>query len=121
MVDDICTAFQNHVQPKSNPVFACYKFNNKIQGDSLVEQFVTRLKVLSKECLFEDVEFYWVKQQEAALAKVKEVITQEPGQVLAYYDAAKTLLLQTDSSRSRRGHASARGKTYSLCFQIADS
>lgn len=48
-VDDICTAFQNHVQPRSNPVFARYKFNNEAQGDSSVEQFVTRLKVLSKD------------------------------------------------------------------------
>ena len=49
------------------------------------------------------MEFYWGKPQEAAFAKVKEVITQEPGQVLAYCDAAKTLLLQTDSSRSGLG------------------
>ena len=53
-VDDICEAFQNHVQPKSNPVFARYKFSNEVQGDSSVEQFVTRLKVLSKDCSFED-------------------------------------------------------------------
>ena len=52
---DICTAaFQTHVQPKSNPVFARYKFNNEVQGDSSVEQFVTRLKVLSKDCSFDD-------------------------------------------------------------------
>lgn len=53
-VNDICTAFQNHVQPKSNPVFARYKFNNEVQGDSSVEQFVTRLKVLSKDCSFDE-------------------------------------------------------------------
>ena len=29
-------------------------FNNKVQGDSSVEQFVTRLKVLSKDCSFDD-------------------------------------------------------------------
>ena len=49
------------------------------------------------------MELYWGKPQEAAFAKVKEVMTQEPGQVLAYYDAVKTLLLQTDSSRSGLG------------------
>ena len=36
-VADICTAFQTHLQPKSNPVFARYKFNNEVQGDSSVE------------------------------------------------------------------------------------
>ena len=43
----------------------------------------------SRELLSNSVEFYWGKPQEAAFAKVKEVITQEPGQVLAYCDATK--------------------------------
>ena len=49
------------------------------------------------------MEFYWGKPQEEAFSKVKEIITQEPGQVLAYYDPAKPLILQTDSSRSGLG------------------
>lgn len=51
-VKDTCEAFQKHVQPKSNPVFARYKFNNEVQGENSVEQFITRLKVLSKDCSF---------------------------------------------------------------------
>ncbi|MCG7878659.1 MAG: hypothetical protein JAY78_20305, partial [Candidatus Thiodiazotropha taylori] len=51
-VKDICEAFQKHVQPKSNPVFARYKFNNEVQGENSVEQFITRLKVLAKDCSF---------------------------------------------------------------------
>ena len=35
------------------------------------------------------MEFYWGKPQEEALTKVKEIITQEPGQVFTYYDPAK--------------------------------
>ena len=42
-----CSAFQTQMQPKYNSVFARYKFNNEIQGDNSVEQFITRLKVLS--------------------------------------------------------------------------
>ena len=53
-VGDICETFQNYVHPKSNQVFARYKFNNEVQVDSSTEQFVTRLKVLSKDCSFED-------------------------------------------------------------------
>ena len=49
-ISEICNAFQTHVQPNSNPVFARYKFNNEIQGDNLFEQFITQLKVLSKDC-----------------------------------------------------------------------
>ena len=45
-----------------------------------------------QELLSNSVEFYWGKPQEAAFPKIKEVITQEPGQVLANYIAAKTLL-----------------------------
>ena len=53
-----------------------------------------------RELLGKSVEFYWGKPQEEAFTKVKEIITQEPGQVLSYYDPAKLLTLQTDSSRS---------------------
>jgi len=53
--------------------------------------------------LSKDVEFYWGKPQAEAFSKVKQIITQEPGQVLAYYDPNKPLLLQTDSSRSGIG------------------
>ena len=56
-----------------------------------------------RELLSNSVEFYWGKPQEEAFSKVKEIITQEPGQVLAYYDPAKPLILQTDSSRSGLG------------------
>ena len=49
-VSEICNVFQTHVQPKSNPVFARYKFYHEIHGDNSVEQFITQLKVLSKDC-----------------------------------------------------------------------
>eukprot|EP00105_Crassostrea_gigas_P044027 XP_019928175.1 PREDICTED: uncharacterized protein K02A2.6-like [Crassostrea gigas] len=39
-----------HVQPKLNPIFARFKFNNENQGASTVEQFVTRLRVLAEDC-----------------------------------------------------------------------
>ena len=52
-VSEICKAFDTPVQPKANPVFARYKFNNEVQGDNSIEQFVTRLKVMSKDCSFD--------------------------------------------------------------------
>lgn len=33
--------FENYVQPKANPVFARYKFNNIVQGSSTFDDFVT--------------------------------------------------------------------------------
>ena len=46
------TRFQNYVQPKLNPIFGRYKFNNEIQGTNSFELFVTRLKTLAKDCSF---------------------------------------------------------------------
>lgn len=46
--------YQSYVQPKLNPIFARYKFNNEVQGISSIEQFVTRLKLLANDCDFPD-------------------------------------------------------------------
>ena len=56
-----------------------------------------------RELLGKSVEFYYGKPQEEAFTKVEEIITHEPRQVLSYYDPAKSLILQTDSSRSCLG------------------
>lgn len=44
--------FKNHVQPKLNPVFSRYKFNNEVHGNTTFDQFVTKLKRLSKDCSY---------------------------------------------------------------------
>ena len=45
--------FEQHVSPKSNPVFARYKFHQKIQSpDESVEQFTTELQILTQDCEF---------------------------------------------------------------------
>ena len=48
--------YKAHVQPKLNPIFARFKFNNEIQGSSTVEQFITRLRLLAVDCTFKDPE-----------------------------------------------------------------
>ena len=65
--------------------------------------YLAEVKSPLHELLGKAVAFYWGKPQEEAFTKVKEIITQEPGQILSYYDAAKALTLQTDSSRSCLG------------------
>lgn len=68
------------------------------------------------------MEFYWGKPQEEAFTKVKEIITQEPGQVLDYYDQAKMLILQTDSSRSGlRATLLQEGKPVSYASKLLKS
>ena len=45
--------FEQHVAPKANPTFARYKFYNRLQGQlEPVEQFITDLKLLAKDCAF---------------------------------------------------------------------
>jgi len=51
---DIWEALKKHVRPKSNPVFARYKFNLEMQNDATIEQFITRVKHLARECAFDD-------------------------------------------------------------------
>ncbi|KAJ8332653.1 hypothetical protein SKAU_G00424420 [Synaphobranchus kaupii] len=41
--------FEAYVMPKANPIFARYKFHEKMQGESL-DQFATELKLLVKDC-----------------------------------------------------------------------
>lgn len=49
------TKFKEYVEPKSNVVFARYKFNRRIQDPTeSIEQFVTGLKLLAKPCRFKD-------------------------------------------------------------------
>ncbi len=47
--------FEKHVNPKANPVFARYKFHNKVQSSAEpVEQFITELQLLAQDCEFHD-------------------------------------------------------------------
>ena len=52
-----------------------------------------------RELLGLSLEFYWGKPQEKAFNKVKEIITQEPGQVLTYYDPAKSSCLLQEGNK----------------------
>lgn len=51
-LDSLYEHFRNHVQPKLNPVFARYKFNNEVQGNTTFDQFVTKLKLQNKDCSY---------------------------------------------------------------------
>lgn len=42
--------FEKYVQPKANPIFARYKFNNITQGSDTFDEFVTKLRIAAKDC-----------------------------------------------------------------------
>lgn len=44
--------YKSYVQPKLNPIFARFKFNNEVQGPSTIESYVTRLRLLAKDCSY---------------------------------------------------------------------
>ena len=48
--------YARHVQPKLNPVLARFQFNNEVQGSNSVDQFITKLKLLSIDCQFNDAD-----------------------------------------------------------------
>lgn len=55
-LDTFYSRFKTHVQPKLNPIFARYRFNNEIQGTDSIDAFVTRLRIRARDCNFRDVE-----------------------------------------------------------------
>lgn len=48
--------FKDHVQPKLNPIFARYKFNNEIQNQDTIDAFLTRLRLSARDCNFDKVD-----------------------------------------------------------------
>ena len=47
--------FEAHVEPKTNPVFCRYQFHNRVQNEvETVEQFVTDMKFLARDCAFKE-------------------------------------------------------------------
>ena len=53
--------FEAYVTPKSNEVFACYKFQARVQAEGEpFENFVTDLKLLVKDCSYPEDEKWFV-------------------------------------------------------------
>ena len=79
--------FQEYIQPKQNPVFSRYKFNNEIQGSRPMEQFVTHLRLLAKDCSYGDAENEMIREQIRLFgthsAKIREKLDQRRGTVNA--------------------------------------
>jgi len=46
--------FKEFVEPKSNPVFARYKFYNEKQSDDTIDEYVARLTISARNCDFGD-------------------------------------------------------------------
>jgi len=54
-LDTYYTKYETYVKPKSNRVFARYKFHQKVQQEGgSFEQFLTDLKLLVKDCGYGD-------------------------------------------------------------------
>ena len=51
-LDTYYKKFKAHVQPKLNPIFSRYRFNNEVQGSDSIDAFVTRLRLRAKDCSF---------------------------------------------------------------------
>ena len=51
-LDTYYERFKQHVQPKLNPIFARFKFNNTVQGGTSVKNFIISLRMLSVDCQY---------------------------------------------------------------------
>ena len=63
------------------------------------ETNLSEVKSLMRQLLQKQAEFLWDSPQQESFDKVKDILTQAPGPVLAYYDASKELILQVDASK----------------------
>uniref|UniRef100_A0AAQ4QML5 Reverse transcriptase RNase H-like domain-containing protein n=1 Tax=Gasterosteus aculeatus aculeatus TaxID=481459 RepID=A0AAQ4QML5_GASAC len=63
-----------------------------------------------RQLLKENSEFMWDSNQDAAFHQIKDLITQEPGPVLTYFDHAKEVRLQVDASKCGLGAVLLQGE-----------
>ena len=55
-MDTYFSKFASHLQPKINSIFSRYKFYSQKQDSDTIDQFVTRLRLIAKECNFKDAD-----------------------------------------------------------------
>ena len=56
-----------------------------------------------RQLLTKEAEFVWEQTQQDAFDRIKDVITREPGPILAYYDPRKPITIQSDASKHGLG------------------
>ena len=56
-----------------------------------------------RQLLSGNTEFIWDRPQQDAFDKIKDVITREPGPVVAYFDPNKAITIQSDASKHGQG------------------
>ena len=55
-LDTFYERFKKHARPTLNPIFALYRFNNELQGSEVIDSFVRRLRLKSRDCNYHDPE-----------------------------------------------------------------
>lgn len=63
-----------------------------------------------RQLLKENSEFMWDSNQDVAFQQMKDLITQEPGLVLTYFDHTKEVRLQVDASKCGLGAVLLQGE-----------
>lgn len=64
---------------------------------------LAEINALLRQMLKQGNEFTWDETHNAAFQQIKDLITREPGPVLAYYNPNKALWLQVDASKNGLG------------------
>lgn len=113
--------FQQHVQPKLNPIFARYKFSNELQGTQTIEQYVTKLRLLVKDCNYTNAD-EMIRDRivfGTNSAKVREKLIQE-GQTLTL-EKAISIAQSHEYSREQLKSMSASSSSTSDVHSVKNS
>lgn len=70
-----------------------------------LSRFAPYLSEVNAQLLRQDSEFVWDTNHDKAFQAMKDLITQQPGAVLAYFNPQKELRLHVDASKSGHGAA----------------
>ena len=96
VLQEYCNRFQAYVQLKSKPIFAIYKLHSKIQEPrETVQQFVTALKLLVKDCEYGQAEDSFVRDRIVFGTKSAKVLEK-------LIDTGSDLTLESFSSATHR-------------------
>ena len=116
------TLTQEGIRPDPNKVKAIREMvspQSKAELETILgmvtylSKFAPRLSEITaplRQLLKEDSEFVWDSNHDVAFQRMKDLLTQEPGPVLTYFDHTKEVKLQTDASNCGLGAVLLQGE-----------
>ncbi|XP_068728069.1 uncharacterized protein [Montipora capricornis] len=124
--------FKAHVEPRTNPVFCRYKFHNRVQSEvETVEQFVTDLKLLARDCAFKEPDEMMRdrivfgtnshKIREKLINQGKDLTLDKVVEIARTYELSRAQLESMEPHRTEAIHSIDDGQLYKNRFSSIPS